>query len=588
MSVSNLLAPNDYILYTNDFYANNFDSVDFGSTVAFGAAKATGVTLGNASGETDIIGNPVIINGQPYPPFGPGATGNNCFYGPGTGTTGCTGIGNAGFGLYCLHNITGGDYNVAVGDDALLSLTTGNNNIGIGTDALLNLQSANENIAIGANSMVQGETGAANVALGYGTLYYAEGSSNIAIGTNAGAGYTGFESNNICIGNLGTATDQSVIRIGTSQSNAFCAGIYGITGVVNNHKGVLVSSTGHLVTEAPNVFIGEGAGNGATGVTGNVGIGIGALASITTDNGSIAIGPGALTLQKGLSSLATSCIAIGPQALANNINGFLNIGIGYKALNGLTGNANNIAIGPNALLHTDGLDNVAIGLNSGAAANRTNGTYNTMVGVNSMSAGGTGDFNTAIGGRALQSVNSNSNIALGYAAGSSQTGATGNNIYIGNVGSAGDANAIFIGTQGSHSSAFCAGIHGVTTGTTGIAVLVDFNGQLGTVSSSRSLKENIQPMWDVKDVIAGLEPVSFNFKVGGGKTVGLIADDAKKYVPELIVPLGRKDDEGNELETVQYHLLPIYLLKELKRQQQVIDCLGVQLDSLLEHKKESV
>jgi Chaperone of endosialidase len=452
MSVSNLLAPNDYILYINDLYANNFDSVNFGGTVTFGSAKASNVYLGSVDSNT-------YINGVLYPPGNPGTTGNNTFYGYNTGNTGVTGVGNAGFGLSCLSSLTGGNYNVGIGDDALNACTNGNANIGIGTDALLSLTNGSQNVSIGENTMVQGVTGSQNVALGYGTLYYAQGSNNIALGTNAGASYAGFEANNILLGSIGVSGDQSTTRIGTSQSNAFISGIYGITGNVNVHKGVLISSTNRLVTETPNVYIGGNAGAGVTGLSGNV----------------------------------------------------------------------------------------AIGLNAGSG----------IVG--------------------------NNNIMIGYGAGNGNTGS--NNIIIGVTGSSTDSSIIRIGS--SQTQNWQAGIFGVTTGTTGIAVLVDAAGQLGTVSSSRALKENIQPMWDVKDVIAGLEPVSFNYKVGGGKTVGLIADDAKKYIPELIVGLGQQSDEGVELETIQYQLLPIYLLKEIKRLQKQVDDLEAQLNILLEHKRES-
>jgi hypothetical protein len=540
MSVANLSVPNDFILYSGDFYSNAFDSINFGGSVAFGAAKSQETTLGNVGGPTVINGNPVIINGEPYPPFGPGATGNNVFYGPNTGNTGVTGSGNIGFGIFCLHNVSGGDDNVAMGDVCLPSLTYGNNNVAIGDGSLFNLTTGSENIAIGTNSMVIGVTGSQNVALGYGTLYFNQGNNNIALGTNAGASLQSFESNNICISSLGVSGDQSVTRIGSTQTNTYCTGIYGVTGDVNPHKGVLVSKTGHLVTETPNVFMGGGSGSGVTGITGNVGIGLNALSSITTGASNVAIGNGAL--QKSTSG--ASSVAIGLQALQNCVDPTgTNVGIGYQAGQGLLTGSSNVCIGPQAFLTAT-----------------------------------TGTANTAIGYSALSSGSGSNNIAVGASAGSAYAGHTGSNIYIGNIGNVNDVGAMYIGTVGTHTSNWQAGIYGVTTGTTGLAVLVDAGGQLGTISSSRILKENIEPLKDVKDIIAGLEPVSFNYKVGGGKTVGLIADDAKKFIPELIVGLGQQSDEGVELETIQYHLLPIYLLQEIKRLQKQVDYLSSKVD----------
>lgn len=98
----------------------------------------------------------------------------------------------------------------------------------------------------------------------------------------------------------------------------------------------------------------------------------------------------------------------------------------------------------------------------------------------------TGSGNTALGFSAL--VGSN-NIAIGAnAAANVVTGS--NNIHIGNAGLEGDNNLIRIGS--THGQFFAAGIRGVTTvSNDAIAVMIDSNGQLGTISSSRRFKEDI-------------------------------------------------------------------------------------------------
>jgi hypothetical protein len=78
--------------------------------------------------------------------------------------------------------------------------------------------------------------------------------------------------------------------------------------------------------------------------------------------------------------------------------------------------------------------------------------------------------------------NGNNNIGLGVSAGNYPT--NGNyNIDIGNMGLGGDSQIIRIGTQGTQTNTFIAGISG-TTVTGGAPVYVDASGQLGTVSGS--------------------------------------------------------------------------------------------------------
>ncbi len=60
-----------------------------------------------------------------------------------------------------------------------------------------------------------------------------------------------------------------------------------------------------------------------------------------------------------------------------------------------------------------------------------------------------------------------------------------NNILIGHVGQASDAAVTRLGTPGTQTKAYVAGVRGVTTATAAIPVLVGTDGQLGTVSSSR-------------------------------------------------------------------------------------------------------
>src|SRR4029453_19203339 len=92
----------------------------------------------------------------------------------------------------------------------------------------------------------------------------------------------------------------------------------------------------------------------------------------------------------------------------------------------------------------------------------------------------------------LNNTTGNKNIALGFRAGSDLT--TGdNNIDIGNPGVAGESSTVRIGRVGDQTATYIAGISGATV-PTGIAVIVNANGHLGTTTSSARFKEAIQAM----------------------------------------------------------------------------------------------
>ena len=82
-----------------------------------------------------------------------------------------------------------------------------------------------------------------------------------------------------------------------------------------------------------------------------------------------------------------------------------------------------------------------------------------------------------------------------------------NNIYIYNhLGMETESNTIRIGTVGTHTATFIAGIYG--TAVTGAAVVVDANGQLGVAPSSERFKDEIEPMNKASEAILALKPVT--------------------------------------------------------------------------------
>jgi hypothetical protein len=198
-------------------------------------------------------------------------------------------------------------------------------------------------------------------------------------------------------------------------------------------------------------------------------------------------------------------------------------------------------------------------------SNTTTGVDNTALGHSTMWNNISGSENTAIGTNALlNNTTGIQNIAIGINAGSQLT--TGNNnIAIGNTGIAGDNATVRIGVNIART--FIDGIRGVQTGLGDAAtVVIDSNGQLGTISSSRRYKEDISDMGSASDRLLQLHPVTFRYKdayANGEQPLdyGLIAEEVAEVFPELVV-----FNRDNEPETVKYRLLSSLLLNELQKQ----------------------
>jgi hypothetical protein len=197
--------------------------------------------------------------------------------------------------------------------------------------------------------------------------------------------------------------------------------------------------------------------------------------------------------------------------------------------------------------------------------NNTIGGRNTATGRSALSLNTTGNFNTANGYQALfNNTTGNFNIALGSSAGASLT--TGDsNIDIGNFGVAGESATIRIGSALTQTKTFIAGISGVTV-VSGVPVVIDAAGQLGTIVSSKRFKKEIQPMEKASEAILGLKPVTFHYKSDATDTpqFGLIAEEVAVVNPDLVVR-----DKNGEIYTVRYDAVNAMLLNEfLKAQQQ--------------------
>jgi Chaperone of endosialidase len=331
----------------------------------------------------------------------------------------------------------------------------------------------------------------------------------------------------------------------------------------------------------------------------NTAEGTDALFSLTTGTENTAIGFDALNSNTtGDSNTATGSIALssnttgvrntanGFAALNSNTTGERNTATGRAAMTFNTTGNNNTADGHDALFsNTTAIRNTATG--SFALFSNTTGPNNTALGYFALFSNTTGNSNTASGYDAL--VNNTTgigNVALGNFAGANLT--TGdNNIDVGNVGMAGESNTIRIGTVGTQTVTYMAGIMGKTA-PMGTPVFINANGQLGTTPSSARFKDEIRPMDKASEAILALKPVTFQYKKeldpDGTEQFGLVAEDVAKVNPDLVV----RDAEG-KVYTVRYDAVNAMLLNEflkehrqVKEQQKQIEKLAAQLNEQAE------
>ena len=99
---------------------------------------------------------------------------------------------------------------------------------------------------------------------------------------------------------------------------------------------------------------------------------------------------------------------------------------------------------------------------------------------------------------------------------------------------------------------------------------INTNKQLGTLTSSRRFKDNIQDMGTASSKLFQLRPVTFNYKPqfdDGSHLLqyGLIAEEVAKVYPDMVVY-----DKDGQPYTVRYQLLAPMLLNELQKQNAVV------------------
>lgn len=405
---------------------------------------------------------------------------------------------NTAIGSYCMNVLTTGMANTGIGSDSSRDISTGSYNAGLGYQSNANVSTGGYNTACGAQSLNAITTG----------------SNNTALGVFSGSNLTVNDSSNIIIGNVGTAGLNNTIKIGTQgsgagqQSTTYMAGIWGSTPAATSNV-VFVDNTGKLgvfATGAGKILIGSSSG-------------VPVWANITPGAGiAIVNGDGTITISATGGGGSITQIAAGANINVTNPTGPITTVAVKDAIYLPTTNGDNIGVyGINGkpVLHTRGTNSVFVGADSSptgftpvnntavgaltltnnvigqenavlgyGAGYSSNASVNTYIGSRSATYN-LGYGNVAVGAYSLYSpgtITASNCIAIGYQAAYPAVSAS-YGISIGNATIS--SNSTRLGTTGTHTSTYVAGIWGKSLGSSPAkAVYVTADGLLGTGSNT--------------------------------------------------------------------------------------------------------
>jgi len=428
---------------------------------------------------------------------------------------------NTGVGINVLNSITIGEDNTAIGYNALTTITNSNYNTAIGTMALkyntsvsntaigrksLSLNTTGENnTAVGKDSLKKNETGSRNVALGYqsGSMIYS-GNNNIIIGSDANPSASN-TSNEIVIGTGAIGHGENIVVIGNSDVVAWHPADDGGVDLgdpsykfkdlyINGNASITSGSFTSLTVNGISVTGGGGSGTPSgsnTQIQYNASGSFEGSASLVFYSGSSTLAVnGSITATNKISGNNASFSSGSFTTISGHLTGDAS-GINASFSNGsftkISGNNASFSSGSFTKIYGDNASFINISGDNASFTNgsftkinnisiyrnnnnliigdipggiKTNGSYNTSIGLGA-SASLTGGYeNVSVGYKSLYNAsNASGNVAIGYKAGYHHTGS--NNIFIGhnsgvrnitnasNIEDSKSSNQIYIGSNAS-------------------------------------------------------------------------------------------------------------------------------------------
>lgn len=320
-----------------------------------------------------------------------------------------------------------------------------------------------------------------------------------------------------------------------------------------------------------NSFFGRGAGQDNTTASGNSFFGALAGSSSTTGANNSFFG-----FEAGrLSEEAFNNSFFGYEAGENNVIGLNNSFFGFAAGRLNTGSRNSFFGSGAGQINTSGLHNSFFGGEAGGA--NTTGNDNAFFGLQAGLLNTTGSFNTLIGSRADVDLE---NLTNATAIGARALVGASNSIVLGQIsgfnGATSDTN-VGIGTIAPLDRLHVNGRIRVTTlGAAGSTSLCrNASQQISTCSSSLRYKTNLAPFNSGLTLVNKLQPITFDWKDGGARDLGLGAEDVEKVEPLLVTY-----NEQGQVEGVKYDRVTLVLLNAVKEQQAMIQKQQAEIDEL--------
>jgi hypothetical protein len=315
-------------------------------------------------------------------------------------------------------------------------------------------------------------------------------------------------------------------------------------------------------TGGSNSFFGKGAGADNTTATGNSFFGNLAGNSNTTgaNNSFFGFESGRLTEDAFNNSF------FGFEAGESNVIGLNNSFLGFTAGKLETGSRNSYFGSGAGQVSTGGFHNSFYGGQAGGA--NTTGDDNSFFGLDSGLTNTTGSFNSAIGANADVGAG---NLTNATAIGARASVLASNAIVLGQINGVNGATAntnVGIGTTAPLDTLHVNGIiRVITLGAAGSTSLCrNASSQISTCSSSLRYKTDIATFSSGLNLVHRLQPITFNWKEGGRRDLGLGAEDVEKIEPLLVTY-----NEKGEVEGVKYDRVAVVLLNAVKEQQAQIE-----------------